>query len=223
MESSQENISIFSPENLRRTRAFWIPSVLLVVVAICETTASHHGNLTPWKGGGFGMFSTYDSVDARFPKAYLLTDHGEIPVLVPERLSRDRQIAQTWPDNSRLDQLAEKMTQLYWLRGHGVWAGLESKELRAKYPEYLTLTNRPRQVFSSVKPELYGKEYDQIPVRGVRIEMWRVRMDPSGTILQSELWMSATKSTPRNHSYVQPNTPSVAISKQNSQETEASK
>ena len=34
--------------------------MLLAVVAVCQVTLAKTVELTPWKGGGFGMFSTLD-------------------------------------------------------------------------------------------------------------------------------------------------------------------
>ena len=38
-----------------------LPSVLLVVVALVQCTLARRADLSPWKGGGFGMFSTLDA------------------------------------------------------------------------------------------------------------------------------------------------------------------
>jgi hypothetical protein len=41
-------------------RAAAIPAALLTVVAVLQIGMAKAGDLTPWKGGGFGMFSTLD-------------------------------------------------------------------------------------------------------------------------------------------------------------------
>lgn len=41
-------------------------------------------NLTPSKGGGFGLFSTVDKLENRNLRAYLLTPKGEIPFVIPQ-------------------------------------------------------------------------------------------------------------------------------------------
>ena len=38
----------------------WLPPVLLVVVAVLQVGLAPTVDLTAWKGGGFGMFSTLD-------------------------------------------------------------------------------------------------------------------------------------------------------------------
>jgi hypothetical protein len=41
-------------------RVMVLPPTLLVVVALCQVVLAKTVALTPWKGGGFGMFSTLD-------------------------------------------------------------------------------------------------------------------------------------------------------------------
>src|SRR6476660_7863931 len=40
--------------------AEFLPAVLLALVACAQLVLARTGDLTPWKGGGFGMFSTLD-------------------------------------------------------------------------------------------------------------------------------------------------------------------
>ena len=37
-----------------------LPAVLLVAMAVTQVVLTRTSDLTPWKGGGFGMFSTLD-------------------------------------------------------------------------------------------------------------------------------------------------------------------
>jgi hypothetical protein len=41
-------------------RALLLPPALLVAVALCQIALTRTAALTPWKGGGFGMFATLD-------------------------------------------------------------------------------------------------------------------------------------------------------------------
>jgi hypothetical protein len=43
-----------------------IPCTILLIVATLQFRAAYVGTLTPWKGGGFGMFATVDSLRNRF-------------------------------------------------------------------------------------------------------------------------------------------------------------
>jgi hypothetical protein len=52
------------------------PVAVLALVATAQIAAAKVALLTPWKGGGFGMFSTIDSADRR---------HVEVVVSAPDR------------------------------------------------------------------------------------------------------------------------------------------
>jgi hypothetical protein len=41
-------------------RSAFVAPVLLIAVALCQIGLAKTSGLTPWKGGGFGMFSTLD-------------------------------------------------------------------------------------------------------------------------------------------------------------------
>jgi hypothetical protein len=46
--------------------AVWLAPVLLTTIAIAQGFCSRVGVLTPWKGGGFGMFSSIDHPEHRY-------------------------------------------------------------------------------------------------------------------------------------------------------------
>jgi len=53
------------------------PSVLLCTIALRQIWLATTGTLSPWKGGGFGMFATYDSPGNRFLEVRGWTSDGE--------------------------------------------------------------------------------------------------------------------------------------------------
>ena len=53
------------------------PVLAMCAIFSLQLWAATWSNLTPWKGGGFGMFSTCDSPDARFIRAEGITKAGE--------------------------------------------------------------------------------------------------------------------------------------------------
>lgn len=87
---------------------------LLCVVACAQIYYATTGSLSPWKGGGFGMFSTVDSPDARFLRIYLINGNEEIPVLVLDSLKTLAREAQTRPDRALLLSLAGRMARGTW-------------------------------------------------------------------------------------------------------------
>jgi hypothetical protein len=73
----------------RRVLVACIPSALLCVVALHHTCRVSCEGLTPWKGGGFGMFSTIDSEADRFARLSVTTEGGEtLAVPIPDEYRR---------------------------------------------------------------------------------------------------------------------------------------
>ena len=55
----------------------FLPCAVLVAVAVVQIATALTKDLTPWKGGGFGMFSTADTGMHRQVRAYAVFDDGE--------------------------------------------------------------------------------------------------------------------------------------------------
>ena len=55
---------------MARWRA-WIPTALLLVVALTQVVLVRVADLSPWKGGGFGMFATNDGSGFRFVRLFV--------------------------------------------------------------------------------------------------------------------------------------------------------
>ena len=68
-----------------------LPVALLVLVAGAQVTLARRAGLSPWKGGGFGMFSTTDDAGRR---------HVRVFVTAPER-SEEIAIAPSLEDAAR--------------------------------------------------------------------------------------------------------------------------
>lgn len=61
----------------------YLPIVCAIVVACSQIYLAKFRDLTPAKGGGFGLFSTVDKLVNRDLRAYLLTEEQEIPFAIP--------------------------------------------------------------------------------------------------------------------------------------------
>jgi hypothetical protein len=99
----------------RRWLAFIAP-IALTVIAIQQVVITRVERLTPWKGGGFGMFSTVDSPGHRMTRAYLLIGGREVPVVLPRGDALERRLSQlkSWPSDSRLEALATALADRSW-------------------------------------------------------------------------------------------------------------
>jgi hypothetical protein len=49
----------------------WLPAILLIVIAMVQIMLAKTAALSPWKGGGFGMFSTIDGTAFRYVRIFV--------------------------------------------------------------------------------------------------------------------------------------------------------
>ena len=69
---------------------------------------------TPWKGGGFGMFSTVDDESARFARCYLVTESGDLPLPIPPAANKLLAELRAAPTQHKLNELARRLAAQSW-------------------------------------------------------------------------------------------------------------
>lgn len=89
--------------------------LLLLAIAIAHQVIAGPGRLSPWKGGGFGMFATLESPASRFVRVQLATEQGRFAVSIPPKLSAEVSQLKTWPTEGRTQKLAERLAALRWV------------------------------------------------------------------------------------------------------------
>ena len=89
--------------------ARWLPASLLCVVAIAQIALAARGGLTPWKGGGFGMFSTLDH--GAFRRVEVVVDGPERSegLAIPPSLEELAARTAAYPADWLLRSLAESV------------------------------------------------------------------------------------------------------------------
>lgn len=122
---SRKNIENELPVNIEKhvarpgTWRYWfriaLPPFFLCVVAFYQIGRAHWANQTQWKGGGFGMFSTVDSLQARRLRAYIVTQGGDLPIGIPARLRTRANELRAAPSQRKIERLTEKLAQAKWL------------------------------------------------------------------------------------------------------------
>jgi hypothetical protein len=90
----------------------WLPPALLVFVALIQITLTQRADLDPWKGGGFGMFSSLDRIASRQLRASMLAGSQWVPFRVPRSSTFDMRRATSMPTDAALDHFAELMIAL---------------------------------------------------------------------------------------------------------------
>jgi hypothetical protein len=94
----------------------YLPPMLLTAVALQQIVLSRRFDMSPWKGGGFGMFASVDAPTQRFMRSYLVVDGRDIPVTLPDRdlLGDSVTRAITLPTAGRLEGLAATLARRSW-------------------------------------------------------------------------------------------------------------
>ena len=92
----------------------WGSPLLLCAIACLQIYLAMTKSLSPWKGGGFGMFSTVDSPDARFLRIYLVNGNEETAVLLPDHLKKLGREVQTIPSAALASDLARRLADGTW-------------------------------------------------------------------------------------------------------------
>ena len=89
-------------------RLRWLPPALLLAVALNQIRLVRTADLTPWCGGGFGMFSTTDGRSARHLHAYALSPGLVTELGIPLELEPRAAAAVALPGEARLRALASE-------------------------------------------------------------------------------------------------------------------
>lgn len=95
--------------------ATWLPPVLLILVSIHHFHHTHVSGLTPWKGGGFGMFSTIDDQDYRRVRIWVHVDGATYPGDVGSAFTRDLARARFLPREKAVEKLGRKLVDAIWV------------------------------------------------------------------------------------------------------------
>ncbi len=95
----------------------YLPSTLLVLVAVNQLILAYTANLSAWLGGGFGMFSTIDDGDNRHLRVFTVRAGREEEVEIPSALEDLDQRTRVLPSPSQLRKFAQAVATLYGNEG----------------------------------------------------------------------------------------------------------
>jgi hypothetical protein len=187
------------------------PAVLVAIAAV-QVALVQTQNLTPWKGGGFGMFSTDRTGANRTVRAYLVkgsgADQQQLAVELPRELGRWRIDARQTPTRDSALALAERLAVLPWLEP------AEVEEMAAQGPEAVlgqamaqgdsTAAGRAMKRLLSLprvwpgglaSTRRYGDgrpvDFDQVVV-----EIWELRFDAAASAMRAERLVEVSSAPP---------------------------
>ena len=91
---------------MSRRAAIALPTVLLLVVASTQMMLARTALLSPWKGGGFGMFASVDGLPFRWVRLYATAPERSEELAVPASLEDQVHRVVTWPHPAAVQGLA---------------------------------------------------------------------------------------------------------------------
>jgi hypothetical protein len=129
--------------------------MLLCTVAVYHIYLVHSTYQAPWKGGGFGMFSSVVSPRSRVLHVYRRTEKGEVAVPPHARQARRVSAVLTCPTTQRLRELADKLVVSRATDESEESNGLRLEVLQEKFdPLHMTLTTEPLLEVIIERPDL---------------------------------------------------------------------
>lgn len=181
---------------------YWLPCLILIVVAVVQLYLAHTANLTPWKGGGFGMFAAIDSPTMRVIWAEALTKEGEVISL---DLFRTLDVAsirslRSLPRQKDLEQIAPQLLAKSivptTIRQQAAYSKLQTENTNLQlHNQFSVLNSQPLYKLKSVDDPVLPETIKTIVA--VRLQWWRLRFEaperrlraePLGDVIEAGLW-----------------------------------
>jgi hypothetical protein len=88
-----------------------LPAALLLAVACAQVTLARTAGLSPWKGGGFGMFSTTDDAGRRRVRVFVTAAERSEEIEISPSLEDAARRAAVLPTDAALSRLARRVAQ----------------------------------------------------------------------------------------------------------------
>lgn len=188
---------------LDRVADYAVPALLIGVATLQLYRVRVH-DLSAWKGGGFGMFSTVDGPGARYLRFYLITAGGDLEVPPPPDEPGLLQRTRTLPSRAGLEALADQMAEATWM-----WADYDP--LDRVFDPAANAGWRPEIGSSACRVAGVARPVEQCRVRwrrpeepnppagavvgptSVRVELWRLRYDGREGLLRTRRQLTVTR------------------------------
>ncbi|BAU63527.1 hypothetical protein STA3757_08920 [Stanieria sp. NIES-3757] len=193
-----------------------LPGAILVLVALLQLYLTHTANLSPWKGGGFGMFGGIDAPNMRAIQAEALDRDGNLiqfdvySALDARTIRRTR----TLPRQSDLEQMAPQFVGQSvvptTIQRQAIYQKLQSdnpdfpaiQDLMPNKGDSLALPDLPSHPLSQPLYRLKTVYDPEVPgvvktLKAIRLQWWRIRFDrthhrlwaePLSSVVEAGVW-----------------------------------
>ena len=89
----------------------YLPSIILIALALNQLVLANFLNLSPWLGGGYGMFSTTDVGSNRHLHIYLKSEGIKKELIYPPELRELALKTKSFPTNYSLSRFANTLLE----------------------------------------------------------------------------------------------------------------
>jgi len=196
--------TIYQHDRMQRFIERGLPAAILVMVALLQIFLTQTANLSPWKGGGFGMFGAIDAPDMRVIQAEALDQDGNLIQFDVYSALDDRTVRRirTLPRQSDLEQMAPQfVTQSVvptTIQRQAIYQKLQSENPDFPAAQDLMqprdanpLPNLPNHPLAQPLYRLKTVYDPQVPgtvktLKAIRLQWWRIRFDQARHRLWSE-------------------------------------
>ena len=131
-------------------RAGWravVPVAMLLAVAGVQVTLARTAGLSPWKGGGFGMFSTTDDAGRRLVRVFVSAAERSEEIAITPSIEDAATRAAALPGDRQLTRLAGQVVERE-RRNHRPVEEVRIETWRIEYaPGTLAATSRLMRTF----------------------------------------------------------------------------
>jgi hypothetical protein len=90
----------------------YLPIFILIIIALNQIRLSKTSSLSPWWGGGFGMFSSTEARGSRHIHAYAIRPGIRRELEIPSYLAKLERKVLTFPSQSNLEKLAFELADV---------------------------------------------------------------------------------------------------------------
>lgn len=168
----------------------WLMPIVILLIIASQWWLANTTHLTPWKGGGFGMFGTFDKSNMRFLTADAITQDGKfIQLDIHQSLDKVKPTLahrlRVWPSEEKaLKWGRELLKHSYVFLEEGppqTWIPLLMKE----NPK-LDLTDFFRRMgypfYNLIYPTEIPKATAHVTkIKSIRLQFWQLKFDPKTT------------------------------------------
>lgn len=181
----------------------WLVPGLLVAVAVAQCVLVITRDLSPWKGGGFGMFSSTDAPSMRVVSGEAVTTGGEtIRVRALRALSRDRRSGRrAMPGRRGLEALGAELMEMLFVPV-SLQDDAAAAKLRAENPDLAWVFDPAdpgaQRFYRPARATDPAHGPGAVKIRALRLRWWRLVFDadqdrlitrPIGTAVELGEWV----------------------------------